>query len=166
MTAKRAQARPVWQRALIGAALLLGVAGVQAQSCTASTTGIAFGTYNPLSLVANDSTGNVSVTCAANPVILLLAYQVALSAGSSGSYAARTMTSAAQSLQYQLYSDAGRLTVWGNGSAGTLAVNGAFLLSIIAPMSANHPVYARVPALQSAAGAGVYGDVVTVTVSY
>ena len=79
--------------ALIFAALSVPCAhAATTVNCTASAGGIAFGIYNPLSAVANASTGTLRVTCngsgtgSANVTV-----NVSLSTGLSGSYATRKM---------------------------------------------------------------------------
>ena len=148
------------------AGCLLMPALAAAASCTVSATSLALGTYNPASGTPTDASGLVTVTCAANPLALVLGYTVSLSTGGSGSYAARQMSSGANTLAYQLYSNASHTTVWGNGTGGSSVVNGGLLLSLLFPVSANHTVYGRLPALQSAAAAGAYTDVIVVTVAY
>jgi len=137
-----------------------------AQSCTVAATALALGNYNPASPTPKDASGSVTVTCAANPLALLLGYTVALSTGGSGSYAARRLSSGANTLAYQIYSNASRTTVWGNGSGGSSVVNGGLLLGLFAPVSATYTVYGRLPAGQGAAAAGAYADVIVVTVAY
>lgn len=153
-------------RLLLLAGGLLGSASASAQSCTVTASGVAFGSYHPLASLPTDATGLVTVSCAANPIALVLGYSVALSAGGSGSVASRSMTAGARTLGYQLYRDATRSTVWGDGSGGSSTLSGGLLLGLLLPASANHPIYGRIPALQTGTGAGSYGDTVTVTVSY
>lgn len=149
------------------AVLALGALASSAQaSCSVSAVPTLFGSYNPLSASADDSTGSVTVTCGINAIAILQSYTVALSTGSSGSYAARRLQAGASALQYQLYRDAARTSVWGDGSGGTAIVSGGFVLSLIVPVSATHTVYGRVPALQTTATPGSYADTIIVTVTY
>lgn len=149
---------------LLAAAALLPAAA--RASCSASAAPTLFGTYNPLSASANLSTGSVTVTCGINSIAILQSYTVALSTGGSASYAPRRMHAGANTLQYQLYRDAGRTSVWGDGTAGSAVVSGGFLLSVLVPVSATHTVYGRIPALQTSVPVGSYTDTITVTVSY
>ena len=61
-----------------------------------------------------DWTGTVSFRCTANERNLT----ITLSKGGSGSYS-RAMQSGAGQLAYNLYRDASRATVWGDGTGGT-----------------------------------------------
>ena len=154
--------RAVWTVLLFGN--LPGVA--LAYTCSVSATATAFGTYVPTALVANDTTGTVTVTCNANISVLTANYTLALSTGGSASYANRLMSGGGHTLQYQLYKDVARTTVWGDGTASTSTVAGSVLLSLTFPVLGNHTVYGRIPASQTGAYAGSYSDTITVTVTY
>lgn len=123
-----------------------------ATKCTLSTTPVAFNSYNVFSTSNNDITGSVIVSCkpAGN-------YSVSLSTG-GGSYAVRRMTNGPYILNYNLYSDATRTTIWGDGSAGTAIVSGN-------SGGATHTVYGRIPALQNA-HTGNFSDTIIVTVTF
>ena len=90
---------------------------------------------------------------------------VALSQGSSGSYAARTLRRAPSSvLQYNLYTNASRTTVWGNGSGGT-GTMGDSMGAWFQPNSRTFTIHGRVPAGQDPA-LGLHTDTITVTVTF
>ncbi|MGS0741488.1 Csu type fimbrial protein [Glaciimonas sp. GG7] len=132
-------------------------------SCTASLVGagIAFGSYASPGSANSDSTGTVRITC--NGVGLFVSYTVTLGTG-SGSYANRTLKSGANFLNYNMYVDATRLQVWGNGNAGTYALGNSYLIGF-GPVTNNYTVYGRIPGSQSKP-AGTYTDSVIVTVTY
>jgi spore coat protein U-like protein len=134
------------------AVLVLLGAPACAVTCSVSTSGPVFGAYDPFSLTALDSAGDIAVTCSAS-----VPYTVALGTG-VGSYPSRQMSAAGHLLLYNLYTDASRVTVWGDGSAGSAVVSGNLA-------SAHHPVYGQVPARQNVP-VGAYGDGVTITVVY
>lgn len=127
-------------------------------ACNVSATNVAFGTYNPFSGTALDSTGTVTVDC---DLLTLTPYTVSLSTGGSGTYTPRTMDSGGNKLQYNLYTDLTRTTIWGNGSGGTGTVSGSALLGT----PQNHTVYGRIPASQNPV-VGSYTDAITVTVTF
>ena len=135
--------RKILLRVLVPLALCLP-AQAWAVSCTASAQALAFGNYDPLSVLPRDSTGQVSVTCT-NLINLLVSYTVALSTGVSGSYSSRQLASGANRLNYNLYSDLTHLLVWGDGTSGTSVVSNTFLVVLLG-ISANHTVYGRLPA--------------------
>ncbi|MEI9429832.1 Csu type fimbrial protein [Mesorhizobium sp. Cs1299R1N3] len=88
-------------------------------------------------------------------------YNIGLNAGTGtgATVATRKMTNGGSTINYSLYSDSGRTTVWGN-TVGTDSVsatgNGA---------AQSFTVYGRVPS-QSTPAPAVYTDTVTVTVTY
>lgn len=155
-------------KSILAAFLMLltgaGPAAASLASCTASATPVNFGAYDPLALGDTPSTGSVTVTC--NLVLglsLLVGYTIKLSAG-SGSFAARTLRSGGNAIQYNLYTNAGYGTVWGDGGAGTGQVSDGYLLGL-ANATRNYPVFGRIPARQMV-GAGAYADSIVVTISY
>ncbi len=134
------------------------------QSCSAAATGVAFGTYQPLTGPSLSSTGTVTITCQAT-VAILVSYTIELSIGSGSSFAARSMSGVSPPLHYQLYRDAADTQIWGDGTAGTYVVTDGYLLGIIVPVVKNYTVYGIVPAGESAA-VGAYSDMVVVTLIY
>ena len=164
----KTRSSPVW-RGLFRLTLLAAAAApgfAWAYTCTVGATSTAFGVYAPSAASPTDSTGAITVTCSPNIVSLPITYTVALSSGGAGSYASRRMASGANTLLYQLYSNATHATVWGDGTAATSVVGGGFTLGLIFPVSATHTVYGRMPALQSGAVAGGYSDTITVTLTF
>ncbi|MEQ1439345.1 spore coat U domain-containing protein [Fontimonas sp. SYSU GA230001] len=131
--------------------------------CTVSTSPVVFGSYNPISGAAVDSTGTVTVTCTA-VVSISVNYSIALGTGLGGSFAPRRMTSGANTLPYNLYTSASRSTVWGDGSGGTSTVSDGYTLGLLL-VTRNYTVYGRIPASQNVA-AGAYADTIVVTVTY
>jgi len=135
-------------------ACALVLAASQAQAlCTVTALPVVFGAYNPLSSQNVDGAGSVSIAC-----VPASAYAVSLNTG-LGTYSARRMASGSYSINYNLYVDAARSVVWGDGSGSTSTVTGS-------SASATYPVYGRIPGSQSAAGVGAYADTITVTVSF
>ena len=152
--------------AVVALALMVATPLAWGAVCTVTALPVAFGIYNPLSVPPNLSTGSVTVICLPVLVPVGESYTVGLSTGGSSSFAARRLVAGANMLQYQLYADAPRSTVWGDGSVGSSTVAGSFSLSVLMPVSATHIVYARMPAHQSSAAAGAYSDTIMVTVTY
>ncbi len=135
-------------------ACALVLAASQAQAlCTVTALPVVFGAYNPLSSQNVDGAGSVSIAC-----VPASAYAVSLNTG-LGTYSARRMASGSYSINYNLYVDAARTVVWGDGSGSTSKVSDS-------AASAIYPVYGRIPGSQSAAGVGAYSDTITVTVSF
>jgi len=127
-------------------------------NCTVSTSPVAFGTVDPLSGSNVDNSGAVTVTCT-NGTAWTAAGGVG--SGTGATFATRVMTSGSNTLNYSLYTNSGRSTVWGDGTASTATVgatgNGT---------SQTITIYGRVPAGQGSAAPGSYSDPVAVTVTY
>ncbi len=141
---------------LLAGVLALTTAGrtSAAPSCrNLSAAGVSFGSYNPLSPLPLDAVGTVSYDCPppAAPVITL-------SRGASPTYTPRQMTGL-DALQYNLYVDAARTLIWGDGTGGTSVVNGPSGVGMTVS------VYGRIFPLQNAA-AGPYSDVIFVTLNF
>lgn len=132
-------------------------------ACSVSTSALPFGNYNPLALTPQDAVGQVSVQCSFL-LSLLTTYTLKLSAGGSGQYSNRTMSSGGSTLNYNLYQDALRLIVWGNGTGGSGLVSHTQLIGV-GGYTGNHPVYGRLPAQQNVAP-GTYSDTIVVTLEY
>lgn len=136
--------------------------------CSVSTSGVGFGDYDPLLSTADDSSANLAVTC--TRVILVdpfnVSYTLSLSRGSSGTYSPRRMNAGTAWLNYNLYRDAARAQVWGDGtnSTGTVAGSASFVWFQTTKTN-NHTIYGRVPALQNAT-AGAYTDTIVLTITF
>ena len=88
-----------------------------------------------------------------------------LSTGLSADYATRLMdgdSNASQQLQYNLYTDSGHSTIWGDGSGSTVNVSGVGLGLLT---SNTHTVYGEIP-IEQDVQPQVYRDTITVTVGY
>lgn len=130
-----------------------------------ATTPHAFGNYYPLGGSAAATTSNITVTCS-GLVGILVSVTVSLSTGSSGSYAPRKMYKGADTLDYNLYTNVGHSTVWGNGAGGTSTVGYTLLLPLVLPNQRTDTVYGLIPASQTTTVPGSYSDTITVTVNY
>jgi spore coat protein U-like protein len=135
-------------------------------ACSASTTAVAFGAYNPLATAHLDISGAVRVRCG-GVLGLFVPYEIELGKGSYGaSHASRLMANGSQRLQYNLYTDSARMTVWGDGSGGSQTLSDSVTIVLLGGTSNDHPVYGRIPRGQTSLPPGAYSDTVTVTVTY
>jgi spore coat protein U-like protein len=161
------------QRALLAAGLIAATsafaatttttfqvtANVAAQ-CNVSAANLAFGAVDPLGGNVDQST-TVTVKCTKNS-----AYTVGLNAGATAgaTIAQRLMANGADTMQYNLYTDAGRTTVWGNSAAAPAWVSGTGAGLGTAQVLT---VYGRVPTGQPNLAVGSYTETaITVTVTY
>ena len=127
-----------------------------------SATPMSFGLYSPGAGSPTTATGTVTVSCTVTVTDTLPSFAVALSAGLWGSFSARKMDFAGTRLNYNLYTTGAYTTVWGDGTGGTAT---AAYDSSASLGSINFTVYGAVPASQYVAP-GLYGDTITVTVTY
>ena len=130
-----------------------------AAKCTITTaSNVAFGTYNVFSAAPLDTTGVVQISCngAARPIT------VDLSHGNAPTYSPRYMLKGSEQLNYNLYLDAARTLIWGDGTGGT---------SVYGPVdppngvNVNLTVYGRIPAGQDLT-AGAYADTIVATINF
>lgn len=132
-------------------------------NCTISSTGLAFGAYDPVSTnaAANlDGTGTISVTCTSGSTgDITLGQGANPKAGSDDTAPLRQMSAGGTDrLEYFLYQETGRITVWGNTAATDVSHPGT-------GTSTDLTVYGRVTAGQNVA-AGSYTDTVVATVTF
>ena len=137
--------------ALLGLGLL-GAVPAGAANCTIGVISVVFGTYNTLSLASVDGAGSVAVTCDVTD-----SYTIALSSG-QGSMTARKLLNGTNVMYYNLFTDALRSMIWGDGTMGTTLVNGS-------GTGATYTVYGRIPGGQNLP-AGSYNDSITVTLDF
>ena len=91
------------------------VAQAQIQSCTATSPSIGFGNVDVVSGTNYSTSSSITVTCNLSFGITGSAnFSVCLNIGLAGSGAYRTMTSGANSLNYNLYADSAHTTIWGS----------------------------------------------------
>ena len=125
-------------------------------ACTVAANDLAFGVYDPFSATPTDGSATMDVLCTNTTP-----YDVGLDAGvgTGATVASRKMASGANLLNYTLYQDSGRTTVWGE-TVGTDTESGTGTGT-----AQTLTVYGRIFALQNAVP-GAYSDTVTVTVTF
>lgn len=153
--------RTLVRSGLLVAVLLLGSNDASAQSspsCTISVTSVAFGNYNVFTTSANDSSGTVTFRCNSQSTNI----SIALSDGSSSTFSPRTLRKGGEVLNYNLYRDAARSTIWGDGTGGTSLYTHANPPN---NSNVNVTIYARIPAQQDVS-AGTYSDTVSAVINF
>lgn len=127
-------------------------ATVQA-TCTIAASTLAFGTYTGVQL---DGSSTLTVNCTNTTP-----YTVSLNAGtgSGATVATRKMTASTTTLNYSLYQDSGRSSVWGQ-TIGTDTAAGTGNGS-----AQSLTVYGRIPGSQLPTP-GAYSDSITATITY
>jgi spore coat protein U-like protein len=153
----RASARGVAAAALV--LVLAAPAAARAANCAiGALSGLGFGSYDPFAAAPLDSLATITYRCT-KPAV----YRITLGPGSSGSYAARQLRNGAEVLRYNLFLDAARTSVWGDGTGGTGAGPGVVVDAGAGSDTAY--VFARVFPLQDV-GVGLYSDTVQITFEF
>jgi len=137
----------------------MGVDATVTANCAVTTTAVAFGNVDVTAGTNFDGTGTFSVTCTNGT-----AWSAAANAGSGtgATLTTRKMANGANLLNYALYTDSARTTVWGDAATtATVKVSGTGSGS-----AQSNTIYGRVPSGQTSLPAGAYADTVTVTVTY
>jgi spore coat protein U-like protein len=131
-------------------------------NCRISTTPVNFFNYDVFSNAPTYSTGSVAVSCN-NPDQHPLPVTIAINSGGSGNFNPRQMRPAAGGgrLNYYLFTNASRQTIWGDGTGGTSTVKKIVTRSI--PWNAI--VYGTLPPRQNLR-VGNYSDTLLVTVTW
>lgn len=151
--------RHVWRWLFVAVAVAAGAShpARAAASCTITTvSGVAFGIYDVANATPLDSTGTLRLDCngAAKAVTL------DLGRGNAPTFNPRFMRNGASQLNYNLFLDAARTSIWGDGTAGTSHYGVTNPPNVI-----DLTIYGRIPALQDLP-IGSYADTVVVTVNF
>ncbi|HKW91434.1 MAG TPA: spore coat U domain-containing protein [Methylomirabilota bacterium] len=144
---------------LAAAAAFLAVPIAAEAACTISTTAVNFGTYNVFASTADDGTGQITFRCT-SPRPPLITIQ--LDKGGSPTFNPRQMHKGSETLNYNLYLDSTRTTIWGDGTGGSQTFTRS---SPPVFQNVNVTVYGRIPASQDVS-AGAYSATVTATISF
>jgi spore coat protein U-like protein len=148
--------RTVLLPALSLAAALAAATPASAQQCTLTVTGVSFGDYDGSDVSSLYGEGSVRVRCPGSVSNL----SVSISTGWSGTFNPRAMMNGTEALQYNLFLDAGRTTIWGDGHQGT----GVVTLPR-ANQTVTLPIFGVVPAGQDVE-AGTYSDNLVITINF
>jgi spore coat protein U-like protein len=152
-----------------------GAARAAAPSCTMSTTGLAFGSYNPTSSVPVTANGTINFTCTYTGTGFTAS--ITISPGNSGNYLNRTLNFGSQALNYNIYVNASDTEIFGggtgNGSSGTwyyylcYAGGGVTCAGGTGQSGTQYsaPMYGLLPSGQDVS-AGLYSDTIMVTITY
>jgi spore coat protein U-like protein len=173
--------------AMVALALLIGarpIAGVEQyprglmsvepnkggnRSCTIETRPLSFGNYDPLAGTDVDAIGQIIYLCsngnsgnASSANATPKAIRIELDQGSSQSFEKREMVGPGERLGYNIYLDATRQTIWGNGTQGTEVYFDAHPPNKTA---VTVPAFGRIFRLQDV-DAGSYADVIGVRILF
>jgi spore coat protein U-like protein len=128
-------------------------------ACSLTSTSIAFGSYDIFSPSPLDTLGQVIFRCGNNDHNV----SISLDKGGAPTFNPRRMLNGTSSINYNLYLDAARTIIWGDGTNGT---QNFFVRN---PQQNNRdisvPIYGRIPAGQ-APSVGNYSNTLTVTINF
>jgi spore coat protein U domain-containing protein, fimbrial subunit CupE1/2/3/6 len=137
-------------------------------ACTVSTTPVNFGSYDMFSPAPCDSTSSITIDCSIPPPPPNPPVDVLITIGqspNSGSFIPRSMRNISGSdlLNYNLYTNSSRTSVWGDGTGGTSIIT-------LNNVNRNAPprvmmVYGRISTGQDVS-AGSYSDTLVVTITW
>ena len=121
--------------------------------------GLRFGAYNVFDVAPVDAVGTLLIECtgieAGMPVV------IELGRGGEGGFLGRALRNARHELRYQVYLDAARTVIWGDGTGGTSVMR-------VRPPDGRPlsiPLFGRVPPRQNVSP-GDYSDELLVTIEY
>jgi spore coat protein U domain-containing protein, fimbrial subunit CupE1/2/3/6 len=128
-------------------------------ACSLTSTSIAFGSYDIFSPSPLDSLGQIIFRCGNNDHNV----SISLDKGGAPSFNPRRMLNGGNTLNYNLYKDAARTVIWGDGTGGTQN----FFVQNPQPNNRDIsvPIYGRIPAGQGAT-VGNYSNTLTVTINF
>lgn len=132
---------------------------VPARPVQVSATNLSFGNYNAASGAQTTANMTVTVRCG-NAGDSLPALVASLSKGGSSTYSPRRMSLSTNTLNYNIYNQAGFTTIWGDGTGGTLTRNYGGGANV-----ATATGFGMIPVGQYVAP-GLYTDTITVTITY
>jgi outer membrane usher protein len=157
--------------ALVAWLVMAGPAAAQfshaSVTCALSATPLNFGGYSPAAASPADFSATITVTCTtsvAGPVPV--SGTLTLSPGGGGSAGSRRLASDGAVLRYQVYADGGYSAVWGDGTGGSMAVPVSGTVGRGQPLRLAFTARGRLLARQGGAAAGVYSDMLAVSLTY
>ena len=128
--------------ALLATAAIVGLPFSALAVCSLSSTSISFAIYDVFSTNPLDTNGSIVYRCgnADNNI------SISLDRGGASSFNPRQMLNGSQVLNYNLYLDAARTIIWGDGTGGTQTY---FIKNPPNNQDVTVPVYGRIPTGQS-----------------
>ncbi len=150
-------ARPLLAGSGLAIAVLLLVALPAMAACAISTTGVNFGTYDVFATAPRDWTGSVTYRCTVTSPLMII-----LDKGGATTFNPRQMRNGSKALNYNLYLDASRTIIWGDGTGGTHVYTDP---APVKNQSVTVTIFGRIPAGQDV-NAGSYSNTITVTINF
>jgi spore coat protein U-like protein len=139
----------------------LSVSASVAQKCTIGAGTLAFGAYDPVGTNAAtdlDQSGTMTVTCTKGATGITVGFGASSNDPAGCAAPQRCLASSGNYLNYQLYSDSSRSSVWTTAIAETVSGGTSSPTTLT--------VYGRIPKAQDASVGASYADTVVATVNY
>ena len=137
----------------------LNMATALAESCHVSTGAVAFGAYDTASAGNLDAVGTLDIRCSSK-VHVVLSFSVGNGAGASFSGGRKmTRVGGTGTLTYNLYANAARTRVLGDGTGGSAPLR-------VDEKNTTQTIWGRVANGQHVAETGSYADSVVASISY
>ena len=133
-------------------------ASIYAAKCRVNTVPLDFGIYYPMQTQPLEITGGVDIDCRGKRGT----YQLSASTGVSGSFSDRYMQMDMHILKYNLFTNAARTSIFGDGTGNSTVVTG-FHLRGRTRETIN--IFGEIYASQNP-DPGLYIDVITVTITF
>ena len=158
-------------RLVLALLALAAIGQAHAGSCSVSTTGMAFGAYQPLTfagkLTSTAVTSSASISVVCTGIASSGAYTIALgpsTVGSGDRVSTRYLgnSQGGDNMMFNIYTNAVYSNVWGNGTTGSV-IGGNIPLG---GSNQSQPVYGKIPAGQNTLKAGSYSASMTMTLTY
>lgn len=148
-----------WQLgAAIAVATMLDPAFGIAQTCMVNAVTMNFGSYDPHNPVATLTTGTISFHCLSSVPV-----KIKLLNGNGGGPRGTHLNFRNSALQFELFLDPARTTLWGDGLNGTAYYSGQ---APQANTTTTVPVFGEIPSGQPLLPAGAYNDMLTIEIDY
>jgi spore coat protein U-like protein len=159
---KGASAMELFSKIHLTMIIVLFAAQCFAFTCSVTTTPVIFTNYDVFSTSPLNSTGTINVSCN-NPEKKPIPVTIAISSGGSGKFNPRQMRAATGTdrLNYYLFTDPSRTTIWGDGTSGTSIVSNV----VTKQSSFITTIYGMIPPRQNLS-AGSFADSLVVTVNW
>jgi spore coat protein U-like protein len=129
--------------------------------CNVTATSVNFGAYDVFVTAPDDSTGTITILCDRNTNPVRTSISASPNSGGFNPRQMRRISGAGLRLNYNLFTNAARTTIWGDGTSGTSTVS--------SNARRNRPVtltiYGRIPAGQDVV-IGLYNETLVVTIAY
>jgi spore coat protein U-like protein len=156
----------------LGVVLCAAAGSVLAGACTVSSSGLAFGAYQPLTFAGKlnsvDKTSTATVTVMCTAIAGGGGYSISLGPGTYGpgdriSTRYLANTNGGDYMIFNVYHEASYSTIWGDGITAGSVLGGTLPTG---DSNQSHAVYGRIAAGQNTLKAGSFSDSLTMTLTY